>query len=316
MRILIAFASIFMAAQTLTEFARAESLSLAELRQLHSSRYFGEIKLPSGSTHIQTKGSGPVIILVHGVSGPLAVWDKNIEPLLQAGYRVARYDLFGRGFSERLTDNFYSLDTYEKQLEEIVSTLDVGSPIRLVGSSFGAIIATEYALRHPERVAGLVLIGPAGFPISVPWTAKLKDIPLLGKLLSYFLAYGTILKQNDHYFVSDKMPDDLRPFVADQLSVPGTTNAILSTMENAPVQSYVESYKKLGESKIPVGLIWGRKDATFPFENANVLVNVAPQSQLVTIQESGHLPQYEKADEVNRALLKFLRTFDKNGAAP
>lgn len=293
----------------LGNYAFAKSLDLQSLQANYPARHFEEIKLPSGTTHYQSNGSGPVIILVHGVSGPLSVWDKTVDPLVKAGFRVIRYDLYGRGFSSRLESAPYSLETYVAQLEELIAALKLSAPIRLVGSSLGAIISTEYALRHSQEIVSLVLIGPAGFPITVPFTAKLKDIPLLGGIFTYFLAYSTILTQNDHYFVSQKVPQEIRPFIADQLLVPGSTDAILKTMQNSPVQRYVDSYRALGRTKIQVGLIWGRQDATFPFENSRILLEAAPQTKLIAVENSGHLPQYESAEIVNPIIVQLENSF-------
>jgi pimeloyl-ACP methyl ester carboxylesterase len=287
----------------------AKSMDIQTLQSKYPARHFDEIQLPSGITHYQSTGNGPVIILVHGVSGPLAVWDKNVDALVAAGYKVVRYDLYGRGFSSRLETAPYDLNTYETQLSELIETLHLGPNIRLVGSSLGGIITSEYTIRHPQNISGLVLIGPAGFPITVPLTGRLRDFPVIGDIFTYFFAYNTILKQNDNYFVNKQMPEDLRPFVADQLSVPGTTSAIARTMKNSPVQSFVNSYQKLGQTGVQVGLIWGREDAIFPYENSKILLEAAPQASLVTIENAGHIPQYERAEEVTSALINFEKSF-------
>src|ERR1700733_7331099 len=85
------------------------AMDLHELRDKYPNRHFEDVTLPSGITHFQSTGSGPTLILVHGVSGPLAVWDKFVEPLKNAGFRVIRYDLYGRGFSSRLPESSYDL---------------------------------------------------------------------------------------------------------------------------------------------------------------------------------------------------------------
>ena len=65
----------------------AKSMDIQMLQSKYPTRHFDEIQLPSGITHYQSIGTGPVIILVHGVSGPLAVWDKTIDALVAAGIR-------------------------------------------------------------------------------------------------------------------------------------------------------------------------------------------------------------------------------------
>jgi pimeloyl-ACP methyl ester carboxylesterase len=276
------------------------------LGRQYPNRHFEEANLPSGVTHYQAVGDGPAVVLIHGVSGPLAVWDKLVPALLEGGFRVIRYDLYGRGFSSRLEDAPYDLETYQSQLKELLKALKAEEHLRVIGSSLGAVIAAEFALRNSGRIGELVLIGPAGFPITVPWTARLRDLPVLGPVFTRFLAHSTILKQNDHYFVTGRMPGELRPFVADQLSIPGTTGAILRTMANSPVQSYVQSYRRLADHKFPVRVIWGRQDATFPYENSRILLDSVPRAKLLTVDRCGHLPQYERAEIVAPALVEML----------
>lgn len=285
----------------------AESLDLQQLKSSYPERHFQEIRLSLGLTHYESIGEGPTVVLVHGVSGPLAVWDKSVSTLVSAGYRVVRYDLYGRGFSDRLHNSSYSLETYLQQLEELIEALRLGPNLRLVGSSFGSIIAAEFTLHHPNQVDSLILIGPAGFPIKTPVIARLRDLPVVGNLFVTLFSFDTILKQNDHYFVSRRVPTALRPYIKSQLSIAGTTDAILKTMKNSPVQSFVDSYKALGKTTVPVGLIWGREDATFPYENSRVLIDAVPSAQFVTIENSAHLPQYERYEKVNPALVSLLK---------
>ncbi|MGE0527202.1 MAG: alpha/beta fold hydrolase, partial [Bdellovibrionales bacterium] len=289
--------------------AAETSMDLEELQVQYPARYFQTVHLPSGRVHYQLAGNGPVIILIHGVSGPMAVWDRTYEALVGAGYRVVRFDLLGRGFSERLPDSAYSLGLYVRQLEELIAALDLGTGVRLIGSSFGAVIATEYALHHPDSVKGLVLIGPAGFPLSTPPVAKLGRIPLVGEFMTALFSYRVILEQNHRYFVSGQLPEELQPYIEDHLAIEGTTDAILRTMQNPSLQSFVDSYRTLAGFDIPVGVVWGVQDKTFPVLYASTLLEALPHAEFVAIERAGHLPQYESAIEVNRALVNILKSF-------
>ena len=66
------------------------------------------IKLRMGYVHYQLEGpeTGELIVLVHGFSSPMVVWDKIYESLIQSGYRVLRFDLYGRGYSDRITTTY------------------------------------------------------------------------------------------------------------------------------------------------------------------------------------------------------------------
>lgn len=268
----------------------------------------------SGRIHYQSVGAPELqtVVLVHGVSGPMHVWD-HVVPALSSEFRVIRFDLFGRGFSERL-DGDYDLNRYIEQLENLLYHLKITKPVSLVGSSFGAVIASEYALRHPRGVNGLVFIGPAGFPIKVPMLARLRDFPILGDLV--FLAFGKRLieEQNVKYFHDLKPPSEFWVYFKAQLDVAGTTDAIRSTMRKSPVQDYVESYEKVGKLGFPIGVIWGKKDATFPYENHRVLKNKVPSMELVSLDDSAHLPQIEQSGVTNSTLLRFLRSHPQPSA--
>ena len=300
------FAIIFMLSARSSWGLTVEELKVKFPRHFHSL-----LDTEIGKIHYQDTGEAgrPVIVLVHGVSGAMFVWDKNVGFLQGAGFRVIRLDLMGRGFSDRIDASSYGLDLYVQELEILLAGLFVNGPFFIVGSSFGAIVSTEFAIRHPQSVEGIILIGPAGFPISVPLIAKLRDVPVLGDLLFWALGKSTIEKQNKKYFVDENPAPDFLDFFIAQLDVPGTGSAMRKTMANAPVQSFVSSYEKLGRLSMPVGIIWGNKDATFPYDNHKILISAVPRAKLVTIDNSGHIPQYERPAAANLALEELLSEF-------
>jgi pimeloyl-ACP methyl ester carboxylesterase len=290
---------------------RGTNTNVLALRQAFPERYHQRLETPYGVTHYESAGTldRPIIVLIHGVSGPMSVWDETTKTLLAHGYRVIRYDLFGRGFSERKAATTYDLPLYVHQLESLLNGIVGPSPIALVGSSFGAIVASEFTLQQPKRVRGLVLIGPAGFPIKTPLLGKLRDVPLLGAALSRVAGKQTILEQNRKYFSNRQPPPDFWRYFEAQLDVTGTLDAMLATMRHAPVQSYVDSYRALGRSNVPVGVIWGRQDVTFPYQNHETLLAAIPSGRLVTIDEAAHLPQVEQPQPTNDAIVSYLESF-------
>lgn len=283
--------------------------TVADLRREFPDRLHRTVRLSDGDTHFDDKGpvNGPVVVLLHGVSGPMDVWDRTVPALVAAGFRVIRYDLYGRGMSDRPAHFPHRLDDYLRQLEELLTAREVTGPLFLAGSSFGAMLATEYTLHHPERVAALGLVGPAGFPISVPPLARLRDVPLLGNVLFWLAGRRTIREQNRKYFFTQPPPPELWPYFERQLAVAGTAEAMRDTMRGAPVTAYLPSYTRLGESKVPVTVVWGKEDVTFPFEHCPSLLSAVPQAQATPVEKAGHLPQWEGAETTNEALLRFFR---------
>jgi pimeloyl-ACP methyl ester carboxylesterase len=121
------------------------------------------IQLPDGVTHYELGGneSGEFVVLVHGFSVPYYIYDPTFNALMQAGFRVLRYDLFGRGFSDRPRTR-YNIDLFVKQLADLLDALRVSRPVNLVGLSMGGPITATFTARHPERIKTLTLIDPAG----------------------------------------------------------------------------------------------------------------------------------------------------------
>lgn len=106
--------------------------------------------------HYQTKGAGPDVILIHGVTSSLALWYTKVFPSLASRYRVTAYDLRGHGLSD-ITPTGYTSDDMVRDLIGLMDALGIQSA-RIVGHSYGGAIGMHLALLHPERVDGVVVL--------------------------------------------------------------------------------------------------------------------------------------------------------------
>jgi pimeloyl-ACP methyl ester carboxylesterase len=95
-----------------------------------------------------------------------------------------------------------------------------------------------------------------------------------------------------------------------QMQYKGFKRALLSSIRNNMLDSFVNAYEQVGKMDIPVQLFWGRDDATVPFEHSNDLRAVMPNVEFHVIENCGHIPHYEKPDEFNPILLEFLNKHD------
>jgi pimeloyl-ACP methyl ester carboxylesterase len=140
------------------------------------------VELPKGLTHYKLSGpsDGKVVVLIHGMAGPFAIWTKVADLLVNHGFRVLQYDLYGRGYSDRPDVN-YDLDLYINQLFSLLAVLSIKSPMTLVGWSLGGMIAVGYAAKHSKNIEQLILIAPSGVEISRPMNAKIAMIPFWGE---------------------------------------------------------------------------------------------------------------------------------------
>src|SRR6185436_10669309 len=162
---------------------RDETKELNDLTRKNLSGSF--IQLPDGVTHYELSNPDKenTVILVHGFSVPYFIYDPTFEFLTQAGFRVVRYDLFGRGFSDR-PDTRYNIDLFVRQLGDLLDALRFTRRVSLVGLSTGGPITAAFTALHPERVNKLVLIDPIGAkPLAISRILQVAAMPIVGEVV-------------------------------------------------------------------------------------------------------------------------------------
>src|ERR1043166_7501955 len=128
--------------------------------------------LADGYTHYELGGPAndrPVVVLAAGFSVPYYIWDPTFKALTTAGFRVLRYDYYGRGYSDRPSIPFDD-DMYVRQLDELLKSLGLTGPVDLTGISFGGSFITSFADKYPNRVRSLIYFDPSirrPYPLSL-----------------------------------------------------------------------------------------------------------------------------------------------------
>src|SRR3990172_284991 len=145
--------------------------------------------LSDGVTYYETAGSESAqpVIFIHGFSVPNFIWDRNFTALAESGFRTVRYDLFGRGYSDRPRISF-DKSLFVRQFIDLLDALKI-ERADLISLSMGGPIAAEFAYRFPKRVRKLVFLDPAGFDLELPLAVKLLNIPLLGEVILGLLGF-------------------------------------------------------------------------------------------------------------------------------
>ncbi|MEJ2447570.1 MAG: alpha/beta hydrolase [Anaerolineales bacterium] len=265
------------------------------------------IDLSKGVVHYSLMGpsDAPLVVLIHGFSVPSYEWEPTAGVLEDAGYQVLSYDLYGRGFSARPAVE-YDLDLFVRQLEELITALEMHGPIVVVGHSMGGPIAARFASLHPEQTSGVVLIAPEVSQTTWKDIFPL-NIPLVGEYLMTAVMEPIVLPkiQAADFVHPEKYPEWESKYRV-QLQYRGTGRALLSTIRNLTDLDPADKYRQLQETDLPVLLIWGREDGTIGSDQIALLEELIPGIQIFIIEGVGHLPQLEGADQVNERLLRFL----------
>lgn len=266
------------------------------------------VELSEGFVHYELSGApeGELVVLVHGFSVPYYVWDPTVDELVKQGYQVLRYDLFGRGLSDR-PKNQYDLNFFVKQLEELTTALNPGESFHLVGLSMGGPIVASFANQHPDSIKSVTLVAPEVLPVSEKEIFPM-NVPLLGEWIVgvYLVPFRLPQSQLDDFYHPQDFPGWEEKY-REQLQYSGFKNAILSTIRNLVKFNPLDEYEALNESGLPKLLIWGKEDQSVSYEAILELMERLPETEYFFVEETGHLPHYEKAEVVNPRIIQFLQ---------
>ncbi len=284
---------------------RGETRTLDDAARSKVSGSF--IRLPDGCTHYELAGpqSAEPVVLVHGFSVPYFIWDPTFGDLVSAGHRVLRYDLIGRGYSDRPRLP-YNMDLFVRQLADLLDGLGMQT-VNLVGLSMGGAIAAAFSVQYPEHVRRLVLIDPVGTePYRSSLLYRLAMVPGLSEVLLGLVSTRTIVDSFARDFFDPAEVERYREPYRDQIEFKGFRRAILSTVRHHMVDGFPEIYRLLGELSMPVLLIWGREDRTLPVAHSEPIRRLVPRTEFHIIEHAGHVPHAEQPGVVLPLLLHFL----------
>ena len=264
------------------------------------------VPLSDGVTHFELGGpvDGRVVVLAAGISVPYYIWDPTFDALTHAGFRVLRYDYYGRGYSDR-PRIAYSQELYVRQLAELLDAVHISQQIDLAGLSYGGSVVTSFADKFPDRVRSLVYVDPSFW---MPYTPGiLQRMPWVwGYLTAIFEERWWADQQLDDFKHPERFPDWPDRYKV-QLQYKGFRYAQLSTaVVNADIDQ-APQLKRVGEHPRRVLAFWGKDDNAVPFEFSSMLLEAMPHAHLVPVDEAGHLPHWERPEVVHPALIAFLR---------
>ncbi|MEQ9519760.1 MAG: alpha/beta hydrolase [Parvibaculum sp.] len=250
--------------------------------------------------------NAPVILLVHGFQTPGFVWDEYVAPLTGAGYQVISFDNYGRGLSDRPAEP-YTLERTNRLIEDLLTHLAITRPLHLVGYSMGGVTAGHFAKTHPEKIRSLTLIAPAGTGTE-PWMTKILASPTLGDMIMSQIGPILSASRAQKAAAESLNPANFRAQWAASEGFEGNNRALLSTLRHYPLWSAEEIYAEIGQSQLPVQIIWGKDDSVVPFAEAARFSTLLPNAPLHAFEEIGHEITYANPELVTPLLKSFIET--------
>jgi pimeloyl-ACP methyl ester carboxylesterase len=246
------------------------------------------------------------VVLIHGHSADLRLWEPQTPALLTAGYRVVRYDVRGHGRSTAPATG-YSWEHYQADLRALLDHLRL-ERVHLAGISMGGAIALQFALEEPGQVASLALLDPAlpGFTYSPEFEDDIERLRTAVRADGPRAALERIWLAHPIFDGVRRHPQAFAALQRMVLDYP--TADYLDEAEYPPPER--PAIERLQEVQAPVLVVAGELDLPDFLIIADILAENLSAARKLVVPDAGHLPNLERPDAVNAALLSFLATVE------
>jgi 4,5:9,10-diseco-3-hydroxy-5,9,17-trioxoandrosta-1(10),2-diene-4-oate hydrolase len=250
------------------------------------------------------RGSGPPVVLVHGIAASAYSWAEVI-PALAASHDVIALDLPGFGGSE--APDHVSGDRYPRVLKAFLDERGL-SRVHLVGHSLGGAIAATFAASEPGRVDRLVLIDSAGFnfaPSDRPWLLRVAGSPALAAMIERLPVRRRLVSLGLRQVFHDDArvtPERIEEYVG-PLARPGAARLMAGLLDT---RAFLGLPEAIGRIRAPTLIVWGAQDTWVPLADADRFLAAIPGARKAVIDACGHVPQEERPQELIALLREFL----------
>ena len=258
-------------------------------------------------TEIHLRDEGPrdglPIILLHGSNADLHTWEPWAEGLKEQ-YRVIRFDQIGHGLTGPDPNDDYSLASFVADIDEVANALKLDRFV-LAGNSMGGSHTVGYALEHPERLLGMVLVDAGGAPVKDDSPGNIgftiARTPVVNQLMRH-ITPRSLIEQSLRQSVSKEaiVTEAMVDRYWELLRYPGNRGASIIRFSR-DWTGFDET--QVSSITVPALIIWGEEDGLIPAFAGEWYDEKLPVSELVVYPGIGHLPQ-EEAPEASIADLK------------
>jgi pimeloyl-ACP methyl ester carboxylesterase len=275
------------------------------------------IRLHGHEVCYRTAGdTGPLVLLVHGITGHGAAWDP-VTKLLAREHRVLVPDLLGHGTSAKPRGD-YSLGAFAAGLRDLMIAL--GEPrATVVGHSLGGGVAMQFSYQFPERVERLVLVSSGGLGREVNLMLRAAALPGAEQVIPFLTARwlvsagGTVARALDR--VGLRLGTDLA----------GMSEGLLSLSDREARQAFVATVRAVIDAggqrvnandrlylaaEVPTLLVWGERDPMIPAAHGRAAHAAMPGSRLEIFERAGHFPWQDDPDRFATVLTEFIAETD------
>ena len=263
-----------------------------------------QITIDGIKTNYLDIGEGPPVFFIHG-SGPgvsaWANWRLNLAPIAAHGLRCIALDMPGFGYTDSPDGLLFSRDRWVDHFAAFVDS-QTSEKISIVGNSFGGAIALAYAVRFPDRLDRLVLMGAVGlnFPITRELGQVWGYVPTVDNMveLMKIFAFNPALVKRD--LAELRHSASLRPGVMEAYA------SMFPEPRQVALRELASDEAEVSRIVAPALVVHGQDDRVIPVNVSKRLFELLPNSELHIFRNCGHWTQIEKADRFNPIVGDFL----------
>ena len=287
-------------------------------REVDWREHLHQVEIAGRRVNYLDCGSGErePVVLVHGLGGQWQNWLENIPRLAQER-RVVALDLPGHGLSEMPPERI-SISSYGRTVNALCEKLEL-SRIALVGNSMGGFVAAETTIQFPHLVERLVLVSAAGITSSNVFRAPAMLVARIATAVTAYTAarHHAIARRpvTRHFALAlvARHPSKLKFDLAWEGLFKGAGK---EGFDDAMRACVTYDYRdRLGEIACPTLIVWGEDDSVISVEDAHEYERLIRGSEKVVLEDTGHVPQLERPQAFNDALVEFLAKAEQSTSA-
>ena len=258
-------------------------------------------------------GSGPALLLLHGLGCDHTTWLPVIEQLAKK-YTVIAPDLLGHGASDKPRAD-YSVGGYANGMRDLLTVLNIDK-VTVVGHSLGGGVAMQFGYQFPERTERMVLVAPGGLGPEVTRLIRAVSLPgfnpVMGLLTLPGLRHVGIAGMRALSRTGMTLTHDLDEVAAiyDSFKDPAARKAI-SHVVRAVVDTRGQLVTMVDRAYLtqamPMLIVWGSEDRVIPVEHARTAAAVAPGAVVEVLGNSGHFPHKDHPERFVKIINDFIR---------
>jgi pimeloyl-ACP methyl ester carboxylesterase len=262
------------------------------------------VKVGDINIYYEIHGQGKPLVLIMGIGYSCASWYPVIPGLSQK-YQVVTFDNRGAGQSDK-PDIPYTMEMMVNDLAGLLDVIGINAA-HIFGFSMGGAIAQHFALRYPERVTSLILVGTTCGHLHGVAPDEAAMAVLFGSESMKKMTPQERLKETASIFLSQEFiknnPSVIQEMAKQMIEHPIDPQGM--ARQGQAVMGH-DTYERLSEIRVPTLVIQGDADRLCPKENARILVSRIPNAELIILKGRGHAFNIEAPAEVNQAVLDFL----------